>query len=133
MDTLEYARTRKNDTTLLSEILAKARLHKGLSHREAAVLLLNEDSAVTEQLYKLANQIKLAYYGNRIVIFAPSTCRTTASTAAPTVPTTPKQTHLPQGDAGGHCAEKTALQDMGHKRLAIEAGEDRCTTLSPTF
>ena len=47
MDTLEYARTRKNDTTLLSEILAKARLHKGLSHREAAVLLLNEDPAVT--------------------------------------------------------------------------------------
>ena len=61
----------QNDTTLLSEILAKARLHKGLSHREAAVLLLNEDPAVTEQLYKLANQIKLAYYGNRIVIFAP--------------------------------------------------------------
>ena len=126
MDTLEYARTRKNDTTLLSEILAKARLHKGLSHREAAVLLLNEDPAVTEQLYKLANQIKLAYYGNRIVIFAPLYLSNYCVNGCTYCPYHAKNKHisrkkLTQEDI---VREVTALQDMGHKRLAIEAGED---------
>ena len=126
MDTLEYARTRKNDTTLLSEILAKARLHKGLSHREAAVLLLNEDPTVTEQLYKLANQIKLAYYGNRIVIFAPLYLSNYCVNGCTYCPYHAKNKHisrkkLTQEDI---VREVTALQDMGHKRLAIEAGED---------
>ena len=59
MDTLEYARAHKDDKTLLSEILAKAALRKGLNHREAAVLLLCEDETVTEQMNRLARQIKL--------------------------------------------------------------------------
>lgn len=71
MDTLEYARAHKDDKTLLSEILAKAALRKGLNHREAAVLLLCEDETVTEQMNRLARQIKLDFYGSRIVIFAP--------------------------------------------------------------
>ena len=71
LDTLEYARAHKNDTSLLSEILAKAARRKGLNHREAAVLLLCEDDAVTEQMNRLARQIKLDFYGSRIVIFSP--------------------------------------------------------------
>ena len=62
LDTLEYARAHKNDTSLLSEILAKAARRKGLNHREAAVLLLCEDDAVTEQMNRLARQIKLYFY-----------------------------------------------------------------------
>lgn len=125
LDTLEYARAHKNDTSLLSEILAKAARRKGLNHREAAVLLLCEDDAVTEQMNRLARQIKLDFYGSRIVILPRCICPTTASTDVPTAPITPRTSTSPaklsQEDI---VREVTALQDMGHKRLAIEAGED---------
>ena len=90
------------------------------------MLLLNEDSAVTEQLYKLANQIKLAYYGNRIVIFAPLYLSNYCVNGCTYCPYHAKNKHisrkkLTQEDI---VREVTALQDMGHKRLAIEAGED---------
>ena len=88
MDTLEYARAHKDDKTLLSEILAKAALRKGLNHREAAVLLLCEDETVTEQMNRLARQIKLDFYGSRI-------CPTTASTDVPIVRIMPRTSIFP--------------------------------------
>ena len=126
METLEYARQHCNDKTLLAEILAKANRRKGLTHREAAVLLLCEDPTVTEQMYQLAHQIKLDYYGNRIVIFAPLYLSNYCVNGCTYCPYHAKNKHisrkkLTQEDI---VREVTALQDMGHKRLAIEAGED---------
>ena len=71
LDTLDYAEKNKDNMELIDSILEKARLHKGLSHREASVLLACEDEAKIREMYDLAEEIKMAYYGNRIVIFAP--------------------------------------------------------------
>lgn len=126
METLAYAAAHKDDATLLSEILAKAAHRKGLNHREAAVLLLCEDPQVTEQINRLAKQIKLDFYGNRIVIFAPLYLSNYCINGCTYCPYHAKNKHivrkkLTQEDI---VREVTALQDMGHKRLAIEAGED---------
>lgn len=106
MDTLEYARAHKDDKTLLSEILAKAALRKGLNHREAAVLLLCEDETVTEQMNRLARQIKLDFYGSRIVIFAPlylsnyCVCQRMYLLSV----SCQEQAYFPEkADPGGHC------------------------------
>lgn len=126
MDTLEYARAHKNDTSLLSEILAKAARRKGLNHREAAVLLLCEDDAVTEQMNRLARQIKLDFYGSRIVIFAPLYLSNYCVNGCTYCPYHAKNKHIARKKLSQEdiVREVTALQDMGHKRLAIEAGED---------
>ena len=126
MDTLEYARAHKNDTSLLSEILAKAARRKGLNHREAAVLLLCEDDAVTEQMNRLARQIKLDFYGSRIVIFAPLYLSNYCVNGCTYCPYHAKNKHISRKKLSQEdiVREVTALQDMGHKRLAIEAGED---------
>ena len=71
LDTIEYAEKNKNNTALIDEILEKAKLRKGLSHREASVLLACEDEGKVEEIYNLAEQIKKDFYGNRIVLFAP--------------------------------------------------------------
>ena len=126
LDTLEYARAHKNDTSLLSEILAKAARRKGLNHREAAVLLLCEDDAVTEQMNRLARQIKLDFYGSRIVIFAPLYLSNYCVNGCTYCPYHAKNKHISRKKLSQEdiVREVTALQDMGHKRLAIEAGED---------
>lgn len=126
MDSLAEAQKQKNDPARISEIMAKANLKKGLTHREAAVLLLNEDPDVTQQLYQLAEEIKKDYYGNRIVIFAPLYLSNYCVNSCTYCPYHAKNKHiarkkLTQEDI---VREVTALQDMGHKRLAIEAGED---------
>lgn len=126
LETLDYARQHKNDASLIAEILAKAAQKKGLTHREAAVLLLCENPQVLEQMYRLANRIKLAFYGNRIVIFAPLYLSNYCINGCTYCPYHAKNKHivrkkLSQADI---VREVTALQDMGHKRLAIEAGED---------
>ncbi len=126
METLEFAKKHKNDKTMVAEILAKAARRKGLSHREAAVLLFCENPAVTEQINLLAKQIKLDFYGNRIVIFAPLYLSNYCINGCTYCPYHAKNKHiarkkLTQADI---VREVTALQDMGHKRLAIEAGED---------
>lgn len=126
MDSLAEAQKQKNDPARISEIMAKANLKKGLTHREAAVLLLNEDPEVTQQLYQLAEEIKKDYYGNRIVIFAPLYLSNYCVNSCTYCPYHAKNKHiarkkLTQEDI---VREVTALQDMGHKRLAIEAGED---------
>lgn len=126
MDTLAYAEKHKADLSLLFEILAKAAHRKGLDHREAAVLLLCEDLQVNEQINQLAHQIKLDFYGNRIVIFAPLYLSNYCINGCTYCPYHAKNKHIPRKKLTQEelIREVTALQDQGHKRLAIEAGED---------
>ena len=124
MDTLEYARAHKDDKTLLSEILAKAALRKGLNHREAAVLLLCEDETVTEQMNRLARQIKLDFYGSRIVIFAPLYLSNYCVNGCTYCPYHAKNKHISR--------KKLTQEDIVREVTALQA-KIRCTILSPTF
>lgn len=125
-ETLAYAEAHKNDAALLDEIMAKARLHKGLTHREASVLLACEDPERIEEMYRLAEEIKMAYYGNRIVIFAPLYLSNYCINGCTYCPYHRQNKHIPRKKLTQAEIEREviALQDMGHKRLAIEAGED---------
>lgn len=133
-DTLKYAEENKNNLPLIEEILEKARPKKtetgyvssGLSHREASVLLSCEIPEITERIYKIAEEIKLAYYGNRIVIFAPLYLSNYCVNGCVYCPYHLKNKCIPRKKLTQDevRAEVIALQDMGHKRLAIEAGED---------
>jgi len=125
-DTLEYAEQNKNNTELIDRILEKARQKKGLDHREASVLLACEDRERNSKILELASQIKKDFYGNRIVMFAPLYLSNYCVNGCVYCPYHLKNKHiarkkLTQEDIR---REVTALQDMGHKRLAIEAGED---------
>ena len=132
--TLEYAEQNKNNLELIHQILEKAKPKKqgnstvcaGLNHREALVLLACEDPEVLEQMYALAEEIKLAYYGNRIVIFAPLYLSNYCVNGCVYCPYHMKNKHIPRKKLTQEEVkqEVIALQDMGHKRLAIEAGED---------
>ena len=134
LDTLEYANRNKNNMELINSILEKARPKKnasgytcaGLTHREASVLLACEDPAVTEQIYKIAEEIKLAFYGNRIVIFAPLYLSNYCVNGCVYCPYHLKNKTIPRKKLTQDevRAEVIALQDLGHKRLAIESGED---------
>ena len=126
LDTLEYADANKNNVALIDEILNKARERKGLSHREASVLLACEIPEKVQELYKLAEQIKKDFYGNRIVIFAPLYLSNYCVNGCLYCPYHMKNKHIPRKKLTQEEVEKEviALQDMGHKRLAIETGED---------
>ncbi len=132
--TLEYAEQNKHNRELIEEILEKARPQKtedgtvcaGLSHREAAVLLLCDLPEMNEKLYKLAEEIKLAFYGNRIVMFAPLYLSNYCVNGCVYCPYHYQNKHICRKKLTQEEVrqEVIALQDMGHKRLAIEAGED---------
>ena len=132
--TLAYAEEHKRDLPLINEILEKARpvkqgngcTCKGLTHREASVLLACDLPEVTERIYAIAEEIKLAFYGNRIVIFAPLYLSNYCVNGCLYCPYHLKNKHIPRKKLTQEevKAEVIALQDMGHKRLAIEAGED---------
>lgn len=126
LDTLAYADAHKNDVALIDAILEKARLRKGLSHREASVLLACEIEEKNQQIYELAGQIKQEFYGNRIVMFAPLYLSNYCVNGCLYCPYHKKNTHIPRKKLTQEQirAEVIALQDMGHKRLALEAGED---------
>lgn len=134
LETLEYAQKNKDNMALIHEILDKARPKRegnstvcaGLSHREASVLLACEDKEVLEKIYALAEEIKLAYYGNRIVIFAPLYLSNYCVNGCVYCPYHMKNKNIPRKKLTQEEVkqEVIALQDMGHKRLAIEAGED---------
>ena len=125
-ETLAYADANKDNVALIDEIIEKAKLRKGLNHREASVLLACEIPEKIQEVYELAEQIKKDFYGNRIVLFAPLYLSNYCVNGCVYCPYHLKNKHiarkkLTQEDI---VKEVTALQDMGHKRLAIEAGED---------
>ncbi len=126
LDTLKYADENKANFALIDEILAKARLKKGLTHREASVLLACEDEEKIQEIYTLAKQIKEDYYGNRIVLFAPLYLSNYCVNGCVYCPYHLKNKHIARKKLTQEEIRKEviALQDMGHKRLAIESGED---------
>ena len=125
-ESLAYAEANKNNKELIEEILAKAELRQGLSHREASVLLACEDEAIVKRVYELAEQIKKDFYGNRIVLFAPLYLSNYCINHCVYCPYHAKNKHIARKKLTQEevRAEVMALQDMGHKRLALEAGED---------
>jgi len=126
LDTLAWADAHKRDAEAIDEILKKARLRKGLSHREASVLLACELEEKNRELYALAEQIKRDFYGNRIVMFAPLYLSNYCVNGCLYCPYHAKNKHIVRKKLSQEeiRAEVIALQDMGHKRLALEAGED---------
>ena len=126
LETLDFAENNKNNTKLVDEILEKARKGKGLKHREAAVLLACEIPEKNEEIFKLAEQIKKDYYGNRIVLFAPLYISNYCVNGCVYCPYHAKNKHIPRKKMTQEEIrnEVIALQDMGHKRIALEAGED---------
>ncbi len=125
-DTMAYARANRNNRELIDSILERARGCEGLSHREAAVLLECDIPEVVEAVKNLAREIKNRFYGSRIVMFAPLYLSNYCVNGC---------TYCPYHHYNGHINRKKltqeeirqeviALQDMGHKRLAIESGED---------
>jgi 2-iminoacetate synthase len=125
-DTLAYAQENKSNRELINSIIERARDYKGLSHREAAVLLECDLEDENEKLVALGKEIKQKFYGNRIVMFAPLYLSNYCVNGCVYCPYHLKNKHisrkkLTQEDIK---RETIALQDMGHKRLALEAGED---------
>ena len=125
-ESLAYAVEHKDDLDLCMSILEKAALCKGLSHREAMVLLESELPQVREKCFTLAEEIKKRFYGNRIVMFAPLYLSNYCINSCRYCPYHAKnkticRKKLTQEEI---VREVTALQDMGHKRLALETGED---------
>ena len=125
-ETLKYADENKDNLELIDKIIEKARLRKGLDHREASVLLACENKEKLEEIYSLAQQIKKDFYGDRIVMFAPLYLSNYCVNGCVYCPYHAKNKHicrkkLTQEEVKN---EVIALQDMGHKRLAIESGED---------
>lgn len=126
LESLDYAEKNKENYELIDALIEKAALRKGLSHREASVLLACTEPTRVKKMYDLAEQIKKDFYGNRIVMFAPLYLSNYCVNGCVYCPYHYKNKHiarkkLTQEDI---VREVTALQDMGHKRLAIEAGED---------
>ena len=126
LSTLEYAEANKNNIALIDEILDKAKLRQGLSHREASVLLACESADKNAEICALAEQIKKDFYGNRIVLFAPLYLSNYCVNGCVYCPYHAKNKHIARKKMTQEEVrrEVIALQDMGHKRLAIEAGED---------
>lgn len=123
---LEYGRSNKHNRELIKAAIEKAKEVKGLSHREAFLLLSSEEEDLNEEVYKLANDIKRKFYGNRIVLFAPLYLSNYCVNGCVYCPyhlknKTIHRRKLTQEEIKN---EVIALQDMGHKRLALETGED---------
>lgn len=125
-DTLEYAWVNRSNRPLIESLIEKATLFQGLSHREAALLLECDEPDLTERIFHLAKKIKQKFYGNRIVMFAPLYLSNYCINGCVYCPYHAKnrtivRKKLTQEEIR---QEVIALQDMGHKRLALEAGED---------
>ncbi len=126
LETLSYANENKNNIELINSILEKAKEFKGLSHREAAVLLECEIEGVKEKVFSLAKAIKQKLYGNRIVMFAPLYLSNYCVNGCVYCPYHYQNKHISRKKLSQEdiIKEVTALQDLGHKRLALETGED---------
>lgn len=126
LDTLKYAEENKHNEALITELIEKAKLRKGLTHREASVLLECDIEEKNQEIYALAEQIKKDFYGNRIVMFAPLYLSNYCVNGCTYCPYHAKNKKIPRRKLTQEEVRKEviALQDMGHKRLALEAGED---------
>lgn len=126
LDTLAYTAANKDNLPLVNQIIDKTDNCKGLSHREAAVLLLCEDKQALSRIFAQATKIKQAFYGNRIVMFAPLYLSNYCINGCTYCPYHMKNKHIPRKKLTQEeiRREVIALQDMGHKRLALECGED---------
>lgn len=126
LETLAYADENKNNLPLIDSLIEKAALRKGLSHREASILLACDDEERNQKIYRLAEQIKKDFYGNRIVMFAPLYLSNYCINGCTYCPYHMKNKHIARKKLTQEeiRREVIALQDMGHKRLALEAGED---------
>lgn len=126
LDTLEFAEKNKHNLELINEIIEKAKERKGLSHREASVLLACDIEEKNQEIFKLAEQIKKDFYGNRIVLFAPLYLSNYCINGCVYCPYHAKNKTIPRKKMSQEeiKREVIALQDMGHKRIAIETGED---------
>ena len=126
LKTLKYADENKNNLPLVEQILEKASLEKGLTHQEAAVLLACDNPEINERIFALAKRIKLNYYGNRMVLFAPLYISNYCVNSCVYCPYHVKNKHIFRKKMTQEeiKREVIALQDMGHKRLALELGED---------
>lgn len=126
LDTLAYADENKHNEALIDSLIEKAKLRKGLSHREASVLLACDIEEKNQEIYRLAEQIKKDFYGNRIVMFAPLYLSNYCINGCTYCPYHMKNKHIARKQLTQDEIRKEviALQDMGHKRLALEAGED---------
>ncbi|MDR1081904.1 MAG: [FeFe] hydrogenase H-cluster radical SAM maturase HydG [Deltaproteobacteria bacterium] len=125
LESLRWAGETAGDKQAVRAIIEKARLRKGLPHREALALLDCADPELTEEILALAKQIKMDYYGNRIVMFAPLYLSNHCVNGCLYCPYHSKNTRIARKKLSMDdiVREVTALQDMGHKRLALEAGE----------
>lgn len=126
LETLAYADENSANYPLIDALIEKAALRKGLSHREASVLLACQDPERNERIFRLAEQIKKDFYGNRIVMFAPLYLSNYCINGCTYCPYHAKNKHIARKQLSQEEIRKEviALQDMGHKRLALEAGED---------
>ncbi|MBO7312509.1 MAG: [FeFe] hydrogenase H-cluster radical SAM maturase HydG, partial [Alistipes sp.] len=119
--TLEYAREHRADKALIEEILTKAEQGNGITHREAAVLIEVEDKDIEERMYAIARRLKERIYGNRIVMFAPLYLSNHCVNGCVYCPYHAQNRHIPRRKLTQEeiRREVIALQDMGHKRLAL--------------
>ena len=126
LESLDYAKKNKDNLSLIREILEKAKKAKGISHKEAAVLMECDDPEINREIRELAMEIKEKFYGHRIVMFAPLYLSNYCVNGCTYCPYHHKNKHIPRIKLTQDQIrdEVIALQDMGHKRLAIEAGED---------
>ena len=126
LETLDYADENKDNLPLIDSIIEKAKKRKGLNHREASVLLACTNEEKNQKIYKLAEQIKKDFYGNRIVMFAPLYLSNYCVNGCTYCPYHLKNKHITRKQLSQEeiRREVIALQDMGHTRLALEAGED---------
>lgn len=126
LETLEYAKANKNNRELIDHILKKAEAMKGITHREASVLLECDLEDEIQKIYQMAIKIKERFYGNRIVMFAPLYLSNYCVNGCVYCPYHYINKHIPRKKLSQEDIKREviALQDMGHKRLALEAGED---------
>lgn len=126
MESLRYSEENKNNVELIDKIIEKAKQRKGLTHREALILLDCTIDEKNQEIYRLASQIKKDFYGNRIVMFAPLYLSNYCVNGCVYCPYHMQNKHIARKKLTQEEIKKEviALQDMGHKRLALEAGED---------
>ena len=125
-DSIQYAKENKHNRKLIESLLVKARDLKGLNHREALLLLECEEQDLVERMFHLAQEIKQRFYGNRIVMFAPLYLSNYCVNGCTYCPYHARNRHIARKKLTQEeiRREVIALQDMGHKRLALETGED---------